>query len=78
MPTVDVYGNSPNTGPGRMTAEAVRDDINQANPGWGVTMAWTADTTQFKSAIAPGQALKSAVETRLKGYLYSLSDLAVV
>lgn len=78
MPTVDVYGNRPNSGPGKMTAEATRDEINQANQGWNVTITWNADTTQFKSATAGGQALKSAVEERLKGYLYSLSDLAAV
>ena len=75
MPTVDVYGNKPGTGPGRLEAGAARDEINNANPGWNVTIAWTSDNTQFTSATANGPALKKAVEKELPYYLYGLSEL---
>ena len=73
MPTVDVYGNRPGTGPGYLSAMAARDDMNQDNPAWNVTMAWTSDNTRFTSAAANGPALITAVENNLRGYLYALS-----
>ena len=73
MPTVKVYGNKPDTGPKRLTAGVVCDDINEVNPTWNVTMAWSSDNTQYTSAIANGQSLESAVQNKLPGYHYLLT-----
>lgn len=70
MPTVDVYGNSPGTGPGHMSANAACDEINEAHPTWRVTVVWTADNSQFTSPTATGANLKEAVEKKLQHYQY--------
>jgi hypothetical protein len=73
MPTVKVYGNKPDTGPKRLSAGVVRDDINQVHPAWAVTMVWTADNTTYTSATAGGDDLEGAVQNKLPGYNYLLT-----
>ncbi|MEZ4920369.1 MAG: hypothetical protein R2792_14805 [Saprospiraceae bacterium] len=47
-----VYGNKPDTGPGRLSAQAALDDANQDHADWNVQMEWTADRTTYTSANA--------------------------
>jgi hypothetical protein len=69
MPTVSVYGNRPGTGPGMLSASAVRDDLNQRNPTWGLTIVWSQDNTQYTSAVPTRAALVAAVSAEFPNYL---------
>ncbi|KAF0250320.1 MAG: hypothetical protein FD167_282 [bacterium] len=68
MATCEVYGNKPDTGPGQLSATASRDDVNQANPTWLVTMVWTSDKTTYTSAIATANQLETAFTAQFPGY----------
>ena len=70
MPKVKVYGSRPDSGPGRMTADAALHDLNHDHATWLVTMAWNASDTTYTSAVAGEQALEDAVKAKLPGYHY--------
>ena len=71
MPTVHVYGNSPDSGPKYLSAKTSCEEINDTNPTWNVVLNWTAEESQFTSVTAPKAALESAVKKELPHYLYN-------
>ena len=70
MPSCQVYGNKPDTGPGQLSAQAAMDDVNQAHPAWVVAMNWTADKTTYTSNAAgvTGDDLEQAFSPHFPGY----------
>lgn len=68
MPTVSVYGNKPDTGPGMLAARAVCEDLNLAHPTWGVQVAWTRDNTQYTTAVPTRAILVAAVSAEFPQY----------
>ncbi len=68
MPTVSVYGNKPDTGPGMLAAKAVCDDLNLEHPGWNLQEAWSKDKTQYTSAIPTRAVLIEAVSAKFPQY----------
>lgn len=68
MANCKVYGNKPDSGPGQLSATSARDDVNQTNPTWLVTMTWTTDNTIYTSAVATADNLETAFQAQFPGY----------
>jgi hypothetical protein len=52
MASCSVYGNKPDSGPGRMSAQAALEDANQDHANWNVQMDYSTDRTTYTSATA--------------------------
>lgn len=63
-----VYGNKPDTGPGKLAAQAALDNVNKEHTTWHVTMQWSSDNTVYTSTIATADELESAFKEEFPGY----------
>ncbi len=69
MANCRVYGNSPNSGPGQLAANAARDEVNNQNPTWLVVITtWSTDQTVYTSAVATADQLEGAFQEQFPGY----------
>lgn len=69
---VKVYGNKKDTGPSRIKADAVCDNLNESNGTWNVTIAsYSADNTVFSATGATSAALEKAIIKACPGYQYT-------
>jgi hypothetical protein len=68
MPSCQVYGNKPDSGPGQLSAQAARDNVNEAHTTWAVTMNWNSDRTIYTSAVATADNLVEAFSAQFPGY----------
>jgi hypothetical protein len=65
---INIHGDSPGEGPGYLSAEVAKTDVNEDNPTWKVTMDHSPNWTIYKSEVATTEQLEEAFAPQFEAY----------